>query len=197
MALGLAETDRAGASEAMDRAIQEIDRLRESGPDPEPGGRSFVLLYRTNPAALILPIVERIAPERLAEVFWRAVALQTRVKTDRDYQLQRSNIGFECELLARYDRQVAAALLEPINSSLRSLAARSAPPEEIDTSIIMAQGTIDPRSAVALLESLTPPRNPRRLDPVHRARIRLAEVLGQPREDRWIRRWGSMVQRDD
>ena len=31
VALGLAEKDKAGASEAMDRAIQEIDRLRESG----------------------------------------------------------------------------------------------------------------------------------------------------------------------
>jgi RNA polymerase sigma factor (sigma-70 family) len=197
LALGLADKDQAGASEAMDRAIQEIDRLRESGLGPESGGRGFVYLYRTNPAALILPIVERIAPERLAEVFWRAVALHTPVKTDLDYQLQRSNIGFECDLLARYDRPVAAALIEPVNSSLRSLAARSVPPEEFDTSIIMALGAIDPRSAVALLESLTSPRDSRGLDPVRRARIRLAQVLGPPREDRWMRRWGSMVQRDD
>ncbi len=197
VALGLAEKDQAGASEAMDRAIQELDRLRESGPGSEEGGRGFVYLYRTNPAALILPIVERVAPDRLAEVFWRAVALQTRIETDRDYQLLRSNAGFECELLARYDRPVAAALLEPINSSLRSLAARSAPPDEIDPGIIRAQGYIDPRAAVALLESLTSPRESRGLDPARRARIRLAEALGSPREDRWMRRWGAMLQRDD
>ena len=86
VALGLAEKDKAGASEAMDRAIQEIDRLRESGPGPEPvliavsGIRS---MHPTNPAAAILPVVERIAPDRLAEVFWRAVALHPRIETDR------------------------------------------------------------------------------------------------------------------
>ena len=82
VALGLAEKDKAGASEAIDRAIQEIDRLRESGPGREPAtyvaGTGY--LYSTNPAAMILPIVERIAPERLADVFWRAVALHSRIE---------------------------------------------------------------------------------------------------------------------
>ena len=129
MALGLAEKDKAGASEAIDRAIQEIDRLRESGPGPEPifivsGVR---LMHPTNPAAAILPVVERIAPERLAEVFWRAVALHPRIETDREDLLESSYIGFECMLLARYDREVAAALFEPMDSYLRSLAARKGP----------------------------------------------------------------------
>jgi hypothetical protein len=197
VALGLAKNDRAGASEAIDRAIQEIDRLRESGPNPEPIGLSSSHLFRTNPAVLVLPIIERVAPERLTEFFWRAVALCTRSKTDRDYQLGRSNIGIECELLARYDRQVAAALLEPINASLLALAARSVPPDEIDPSIVTALGYIDPQSAVALLQALAPHRESRRLDPVNRARIKLAEVLGAPREDRWMRRWGLMTARFD
>jgi len=188
-ALGLAEKDKAGASEAMDRAIQEIDRLRESGPGPDQVGGGRLYLYRTNPAALILPIVERIAPERLAEVFWRAVALHTRIKTDREIQLQRSNIGYECILLARYDRQVAAAIFEPIDSYLRSLATRTGPRDEIDPSIIIAKGCIDPRSAVALLESVTTPRDSRRSDPAYHARLRLAEVLGLPPENRWMRLW--------
>ena len=107
---------------------------------------------------MILPVVERVAPERLAEVFWRAVALHLRIKTDRETGLIRSNIGFECMLLARYDRQVAAALFEPVDSYLRSLAARTGPRDEFDPSPITAEGCIDPRSAVSLLESLTPPR---------------------------------------
>ena len=86
VALGLAEKDKAGASEAMDRAIQEIDRLRTSALAREPvyavGG--VLLLYPTNPAAVILPVVERISPERLDEVFWQAVALHVRIKTDRE-----------------------------------------------------------------------------------------------------------------
>ena len=35
VAAGLAEKDKAGASEMLDRAIREIDRLRESGLGPK------------------------------------------------------------------------------------------------------------------------------------------------------------------
>jgi hypothetical protein len=198
VALGLAEKDAVGASEAMDRAIQEIDRLRESGPEPVTvvGGLHF--MYETNPAAALLPIVERIAPERLPEVFWRAVALHPRIKTDREDQLQRSrDIGFECMLLARYDRQVAAALFEPMDSYLRSLAARTGPRDDFDLRVITAKGCIDPRAAVALLESVSPPRDSRRSDPARRARLRLAEMLGAPPEYRWLRLLGSMGTRLD
>jgi RNA polymerase sigma-70 factor (ECF subfamily) len=193
MGLGLAKKDEAGAAEAIDRTIQELDRLRESAPGPEPGGGGFLHLYWTNPAVVLLPVVERVAPERLAEVFWRAVALHTPIKTDRADQLQRSNIGFECTLLAQYDRQVAAAILQPIISYLRSLAARTAPPAEWDPSVIAALGYIDPGSAVALIESVTPPRDSRRSDSTHQARLRLAEVLALPRDNRWMR----LVQPDD
>ena len=69
-------------SDAIDHVIQEIDRLRESGPGPE---QVIIigdvrLMYPTNPAAVILPVVERAAPDRLAEVFWRAVALHPRLE---------------------------------------------------------------------------------------------------------------------
>jgi hypothetical protein len=136
---------------------------------------------------VILPIVERISPERLDEVFWQAVALHVRIKTEREDQLARSNIGFECMVLARYDRQVAAVLFEPINSYLRSLAARTGPRDEFDPSFITALGCLDPRSAVTLIESLTPARDYRRPHPVHQARRRLAEMLGMPIEKRWRR----------
>jgi hypothetical protein len=110
------------------------------------------------------------------------------VQTDREDQLKRSNIGYECDRLARYDRRVAAALFEPIDSYLRSLAARMGPRDDFDPSLvsfIAAKGSIEPRSAVAFVESVTPPRGSRRSDAVDRARIRLAVVLGQPLETRW------------
>ena len=158
VALGLAEKDKAGATLAMDRAIQEIDRLRESDPEPGYMAGGIHLMYASNPAAVILPLVERVSPDRLGEVFWRAVALQLRVKTENETQLHRSTIGYECMLLARYDRQVAAAIFEPVDSYLRSLAARTGPREDFDPSLITAEGCIDPQSAISLLESLTPPR---------------------------------------
>ena len=126
VAVGMADRDKAGASEALDRAIEEIDRLRESGPGLEQVFflNGIRLMPPTNPAAQILPIVERVAPERLADVFWRAVALHPRIETDREDQLQSSYISYECTLLARYDRDVAAALFEPMDSYLKTPAVR-------------------------------------------------------------------------
>ena len=97
VALGLAEKDRAGASDAIDRAIREIDRLRESVLAPEPSTGVFNL-YASNPAAVILPVVERVAPDRLAEVFWRAVALHPRIDPNQEGVLNHSNAGIECTL---------------------------------------------------------------------------------------------------
>jgi hypothetical protein len=201
VALGLAEKDKAGALEAVDRAIQEIDYLRESGPGAEriPIFRDVRLMYPTNPAALILPVVERAAPDRLDEVFWRAVALHPRLGPDQMRELQYSYIGFECILLVRYDRSVAAALFAPIDAHLRSLAARKGQRSAYAYSHLLAKGCIDPPAAVALLESLTPrdrlSTQPGRFDPStpdHTARINLAPALGLPPEKRWKYLWSRM-----
>jgi hypothetical protein len=194
VALGLAEKANVDASLALDHAIREIDRIRESGPAPEQvyimdGVR---LMYPTNPAAVILPVVERVAPDRLAEVFWRAVALHPRLEIDRDNQLQSSCIGFECMLLSHYDRAVAAALFEPMDSYLNAVATRNGPHTEFASSHIVAKACLDPLAAVAFLESLTPPRDFSRATPSIEARFILAEALGLPPEKRWMRLWYSM-----
>jgi hypothetical protein len=199
VAVGLAEKDKAGASEAIDRAIEEIDRLRESGPsiEPIPIVNGVRLMPPTNPAALILPAVERIAPERLADVFWRAVALHPRIETDREDLLQTSYIGHECTLLARYDRNIAAVLFEPMGSYLQAPAARQASLAFVNTAI-MAHGCIDPRAAVALIESLTPLGALDGSNPARTARLSLAKMLGQTPEVRWMERWRFMgAQFDD
>jgi hypothetical protein len=194
VALGMAEKGNADAALALDHAIREIDELRESGPGPEQvwivsGVR---LMYPTNPAAVILPVVERVAPDRLAEVFWRAVALHPGLEIDRDYLLQTSCIGFECILLSRYDRAVAAALFEPMDSYLNSIARRKGPHIEFASSHIVAKACLDPVAAVAFLESLTPPQDFSPATPAIEARFTLAEVLGLPPEKRWLRLWHSM-----
>ncbi len=191
VALGLAEKAQAGAMDAIDRAIREIDRLRESAPAPEPSTGVFNL-YATNPAAVILPVVERVAPERLAEVYWRAVALHPQIDSEQEDLLKRSNAGIECTLLARYDRRVAAALFEPMESYIRTLATAAGPREQIDFRVIIAKGCIDPRSAVALLESISNPPDSRGRGPTEQARIRLGQVLGMPQEKRWAWLWRSM-----
>jgi len=199
VALGLAEKNKAGASAAMDRAIQEIDRLRESGPGtiPVPIVNGIYTRRQTDPAAALLPIIERIAPDRLAEVFWRAVALHPRIETDFEELLGSPYIDYECIVLARYDREVAAVLFAPMDAYLRSLAARKGHLGELEYGVITAKACIDPRAAVAILESLTPPRDARSNRP-DRAPLWLAEVLGLPSENRWTRLWRyTGAQRDD
>ena len=68
-------------------------------------------------------------------------------------------------MLAHYDRAVAAALFEPMDAYLRSLASRKGPQNGFNAISIAAKGCIDPRAAVTLMESLTPPRGVRPIQP--------------------------------
>jgi RNA polymerase sigma factor (sigma-70 family) len=194
VALGLAEKDKAGASLALDTAIEEIDRLRASGPGPEQvyivGG--IRLMYPTNPAATVLPVIERAFPERLAEFFWRAVALHPRIEPDPEEKIQTSYVGFECMVLAHYDREVAAALFAPVDSYLRALTTREGPRTAFYPSLIVAEACVDPRTAVSMLESLTPAGKIQPSGPADSARIRLAQVLGAPPEKRWPELWRAL-----
>jgi hypothetical protein len=101
-------------------------------------------------------------------------------------------------LLARYDRQVAGALFEPIDTYLHSLSAQAGPRDEYDPNVISAKGCIDPQAAVALVESLTPPGDFNRSNPAHAATLSLAVLLGHTAERRWMHLWQSVgVHLDD
>ncbi len=63
------------------------------------------------------------------------------------------------------------------------------PRDEFNASVITAKACIDPRGAVAVIESLTTPSEPHLPNPAHRIRLRPAEVLGIPSEVRWPRLW--------
>ena len=115
LADGLATTDHEAAQSSLDQALREIDSI-----DPRDSARAA----EVNPAVSILPIVERVAPERLAEVFWRAIALYRDVDDPRIDFGEDVPQASEVLLLARYDREVAATLFEPIAASARSLALR-------------------------------------------------------------------------
>ena len=194
VAIGLEQKqDNSGAREAIDHAIGEIDRLRESGPgsDPVVVLGTVRLMYPTNPAVLILPVVETVAPDRVADVFWRAVALHPALEKEKRGQLQYSYIGSECILLARYDREVAAALFGPMDDYLQSLATGDGPGNEFNLVAILAKGCIEPRGAVTLIEALATGEYDR-ANLAHGAKLRLAEMLGLSSDERWRRLWRSM-----
>jgi hypothetical protein len=178
LADGLAATDPEGAQHTLDHALHEIDSL-----DPRDSSRAA----EVNPAVSILPLVERIAPERLAEVFWRAVALYPEVEDPRIDFGQDLAAASEALLLARYDREVAATLFEPFAAYTRSLSLRDG--SDVNTTILLARAALDPRGGAALVESLPPARTLEIVDPANWARYSVAEQLAESPERRWMSIW--------
>jgi hypothetical protein len=176
LALGLAERDKPAARSALDESIRLIDRLLEqAGTVKRPISRSR---GADNPAASILPIVEKVAPERLEEVFWRAVTLTPNEDTARERAMVDPRVAVAAILLARYDRQVADMFVtQAISSQQRSR-------NVYFSTVIRAMAAVDPRAAVATVESLPlgdlDPRNM-----ANEAREELVIFLLEPYEDRW------------
>ena len=127
------------------------------------------------------------------------MALHPRLDVNQPRDFQTSYLGFECILLARYDRAVTAALFAPMDAYLHSLATRKMQRTAFAANHLVAKGCIDPQAAVALIESLTPPGHfdppvgdYSRENPAHGARLVLAKALGLPPEKRWRYLWSRL-----
>ncbi len=151
LADGLSTSDRTAASAALDQALREIDSIDH---------RDLSHLYGPNPAASILPLVEQIAPERVAEFFWRAVALHSPLDDPRTDFGRDEPLAAEALLLSRYDRDVAEVLFEPVAAFVRSRSLRDG--NDIIPVVIQSFAVIDPRTAVEVVEGLPPGPDPRR-----------------------------------
>jgi len=178
LALGLDDRDRPAARSALAESIRLIDRL--SGPPDTAERMNGLANVAGNPAASILPIVEGVAPERLEEVFWKAVALTP----DGD-------VAFAQTFLARYDRQVADALLVRTSAFLARV-----PIGQVGFiwMIVRAKAAVDPRGAVAMVEALPPagPDSGLRANRVtDQARAELITCLVEPIEETWKVVWRS------
>jgi hypothetical protein len=129
---------------------------------------------------ILLPIVEQIDPALVPEYFWRIVAMRRPAgdpRSDRDFFSSRLVV-----LLAWYDRDVAAALFEPMRVQIEQTddqeLARS--PDDF-----LGWAIFDPRKAVARLEQVPILRGPEL--GADSAREQIAEMLGLSHEERW--RW--------
>jgi hypothetical protein len=174
VAMGSKQRDESGSRQALDLGLRGLDRLMQERPD------RFQFI-----AGTLLPVVERIDPAAVPEVFWRDVASRPAIGNPR-VESAYSPSGL-VERLAWYDRETAAALLE------RGLA-RMEHTEDIELatwgSEFLAWSLVDPRAAVARLERVpvsTAP-GPR----ANAARIAVATSLGLPYEARWRRTWNHL-----
>ena len=177
LADGLSSSDRTAGSAALDQALRELDSTDHQDASP----------YDANAAGSILPLVERIAPDRVAEVFWRAVALHAPLDDPRTDFGRDDPLPAEALLLSRYDRDVAATLFEPVAAFVRSRSLRDG--NDLISVVLLSLTCLDPRTAVEVVEGLPPARTLGVNEPANWARITVAETLAMPPERRWMRIW--------
>ncbi|MFI5459602.1 MAG: hypothetical protein ACHRXM_29610 [Isosphaerales bacterium] len=182
MAQAIAATDNAGAARLINDAYRGLEDLAALGqPHANPGPLKV--------AAGLLPVVEQVEPERLAEFLGRTLALLPASGDQNDLgevATVRSKVLLAM-MVARYDRQLAARLLE---LQLREIGTHSIRRDVRDfatANVLTALALIDPQQAVERVEAL--PDDPGAgTDPnttKNRARMEVAKMLALHGADRW------------
>ena len=145
LALGLKARDPAAADEAFWKAIAGIDRLMK-------GGVEYAAMrgYR----GVVLPVVEQLDPALVPEFLWRAVAARPPAGNPRTL-FRETPINLTI-LLSFCDREVAAAVLEPVRVQIEQTDDR----ELADWGgQFLGWALFDPCAAVARLEQVARPAN--------------------------------------
>jgi hypothetical protein len=171
LALGSKARDDSASRQAFQTGVQGLDRVM----------RERLESYQ-HYAGSLLPIVERIDPALVPEVFWRDVASRLPVGNPRT--LSNYSPSYLILHLAWYDRDIAAALLEPCLARLKEA---SNDGSSLSTYDFRAWSLFDPRDAVARLEKLT--IDPKVENNAIHTRLAVAESLAQDREERWRKIW--------
>jgi len=171
MAKALADTDPERARGLLESAFQGMETLAD-GPRRE---------RFTNDCAMapsLLPLAERIAPERLEEYLWRAIALRapryepdSRPGPDTPALIADGGLAY---YVARYDPDLARDLLEPLVAFLRSQVNRVDSSTRDWAPVYAALAEVDPAWAEELAREVLP---------ANAAGI-MAEVLAREGEDR-------------
>ncbi len=188
LAFGLADRDKPAARRGAGRVAQSDRSSGQSSPHP-PEQRFAQIAVAVNPAASILPIVEKVAPERLDEVFWKAVALIPKDEIARERGAADPRVAIAAIFLARYDRQVADVFLT------QTVPSASRGPLGIISNvatIMRAKALTDPPGALALFESLPAVDPNQRLaadQMIDQARDSLITSLVEPFDEHWKRVW--------
>jgi len=182
MAQAIAATDKAGAARLINDAYRGLEDLAAGG---QPLARHDPLEV----ASGLLPVVEQVEPERLAEFLGRTLALLP-ARGDQPGPGEVANVRSKVLLVmmvARYDRQLAARLLEPQLREIGTHSVQTGVSDFATTIVLSALALIDPQQAVERVEALpddleagTDPRTTK-----NRARMEVAKMLALHGADRW------------
>jgi len=181
LALGLKARNPAAADQAFQKAMEGIDRLMKEGAE-------FSAMQGDR--GVLLPLVEQIDPALVPELFWRAIATRPPIGDPRSLRdLSPSRLVV---LLGWYDREVAAALFEPVRAQMEQTDDQELARWQFE---FLGWSIFDPRAAVGRLEQVPIVT---KLEPGgNTARERVAEMLGLPHEDRWREIWSDYTEMRD
>jgi hypothetical protein len=171
LALGARERDELASRRALDEGLRRLDRLMQDQPE------RFEFI-----AGSLLPIVERVDPAMVPEVFWRDVA--SRPPSGNPRTVSAYSPSGLITYLAWYDREVAAALFEPTRQRIEHAEDRDLATWRAE---FLAWSLFDPRAAVDRLEKV--PVSDDTVPIANAARIVVASSLGLPYEARWRKVW--------
>lgn len=150
VAHGAATADRATAASFLLQAYERLERALELGQIESDTDASAVK------AAALLPVAEKIAPEQLEELLWRALAMRPprAAQGDKNWKRERLTAAL-ATLVARYDRDLARDLLKPLSHRLREAAAEAeSSPWHAARPLLMALAATDARWAAQLVQAL-------------------------------------------
>ena len=164
--LALAETQPAEARRLLAALVrEELPQL--------PTEESWLLPRESAPAiaAWLLPVAERVDPDLCGELFWRSLALRLPRprRNNLSDQAERADIEL-AKLLARYDRDIARALLEPLAGNVGSM-------------FFLAAVHVDPRWAKSLLDTVADA--PSSIELADSSRFHFVWTLALPLPERW------------
>jgi len=181
MAQVLAGSDKPVAIRLLDDAYADLEQQAASGQR-----RSHPDLVEV--AAGLLPIVEEVEPDRLAEFLARTLALRPS-RGDQTELYEAGIAGTSAALamvVARYDRNLAARLLEPELQKTGTYQGLFGS-DYVTWRVLAAEALIDPRRAIERVEALpddagtgTDPNSTK-----NHARIQIATLLASHGADRW------------
>ena len=186
-AYGLPPSQRPAARDLVRQALAELVR----GNDPSDMPRLYLITAD-------MPLVESIDPGLVPELFSHVQSPTCRLPMIRAVEYGRDDGLRQALLLARYDRQVAAALYEP---AARASAARGTDAGQMIPLEVMLLAVLDPLRAVAAVEAMPEPANLETTGP-NWSRIILSDQLGRDDEMLWSHIWqfsglGGVLDRRD
>jgi len=178
MAQALADFDKKQATELLQQAFAELRRVVEEGKD-----NFNVARCAASVAGALLPVAEKIDPRLVPEFMWRAVSFRpARESPPGPASFADHADAILAVMLARYDRPLARAVVEPIAARAESSRASLG---RVFTTVFVAAALIDPHWAAELIEKLPDVRQPNNYDPKGFTRLAVTKLLTLEGDDLW------------